>query len=110
MNKRRRIAFRLEYRHREAMCWVPQSGKLVHPYRKWFKLQSGVYFYKTVTGAKKNCPIVFDWRVPPNAVSTLHNLRGVVYSRKGGMRLCCTLIVMTMSCGRCLPCDMPCAS
>ena len=63
----------------------------MRPYRKWFKLQSGVYFYKTVTGAKKNCPVVFDWRVPPNAVSTLHNLRGVVYSRKGGTQLGCTL-------------------
>ena len=63
---------------------VAQSGRHVRPYAKWFKLQYGVYFYKTVYGAKRNCPIVFNWRVPPNAVSSRYNLRGVVYSRKAG--------------------------
>lgn len=80
----------------------------MRPYRKWFKLQSGVYYYKTVAGAKKNCPIVFDWRVPPNAVSTLYQLRGVVYSRKGGMRVGCAPIQTSRN--RSLLCDMPCAS
>ena len=63
---------------------LAQSGRYVRPYAKWFTLQGGVFFYKTVYGAKRNCPIVFNWRVPPNAVSFLYNLRGVVYSRKGG--------------------------
>jgi len=61
----------------------PSKNAVIRPYAKYFTSQSGAYFYKTITGAKKDCPILFDWAIPPNAVSRLYNVRGVVYSRKG---------------------------